>query len=69
MDKMVSMVLDLYRKSVDQVCVSDKELFEAEKTLSVAITSEKVISSSSDRVSQLLELIKHVDHLKYHVYG
>lgn len=64
MDKMVSMVLDLYRKSVDQV-----ELFEAEKTLSVAITSEKVISSSSDRVSQLLELKKHVDHLKYHVYG
>ena len=55
MDKMVSMVLDLYRKSVDQVGVSDKELFEAEKTLSVAITSEKVISSSSDRVSQLLD--------------
>lgn len=68
MDKMVSMVLDLYRKSVDQVGVSDKELL-AEKTLSVAITSEKVISSSSDRVSQLLELKKHVDHLKYHVYG
>lgn len=67
MDKMVSMVLDLYRKSVDQVGVSDKELFEAEKTLSVAITSEKV-SSYSDRVSQLLELKKH-DHLKYHVYG
>jgi len=44
MDKMVSMVLDLYRKSVDQVGVSD-------------------------RVSQLLELKKHVDHLKYHVYG
>ena len=37
MDKMVSMVLDLYRKSVDQVGVSDKELFEAEKTLSVLI--------------------------------
>lgn len=69
MDKMVSMVLDLYRKSVDQVGVSDKELFEAEKTLSLAITSEKVISSFSDRVSQLLELKKHVDHLKYHVYG
>lgn len=68
MDKMVSLVLDLYRKSVDQVGVSEKELFEAEKTLSVA-TSEKVINGSSDRVSQLLELKKHVDHLKYHVYG
>lgn len=44
MDKMVSLVLDLYRKSVDQVGVSEKELFEAEKTLSVAITSEKVIN-------------------------
>ena len=62
MDKMVSLVLDLYRKSVDQVGVSEKELFEAEKTLSVAITSEKVINGSS-------ELKKHVDHLKYHVYG
>lgn len=31
MDKMVSLVLDLYRKSVDQVGVSEKELFEAEK--------------------------------------
>lgn len=61
MDKMVSFVLDLYRKSVDQVGVSEKELFEAEKTLSV--------NGSSDRVSQLLELKKHVDHLKYHVYG
>ena len=48
---------------------SEKELFEAEKTLSVAITSEKVINGSSVRVSQLLELKKHVDHLKYHVYG
>lgn len=54
---------------MDQVGVSEKELFEAEKTLSVAITSEKVINGSSDRVSQLLELKKHVDHLKYHVYG
>lgn len=69
MDKMVSLVLDLYRKSVDQVGVSEKELFEVEKTLSVAITSEKVINGSSVRVSQLQELKKHVDHLKYHVYG
>lgn len=69
MDKMVSLVLDLYRKSVDQVGVSEKELFEAEKTLCIAITSENVINGSSDRVSQLLELKKHVDHLKYHVYG
>lgn len=69
MDKMVSLVLDPQTFCRDQVGVSEKELFEAEKTLSVAITSEKVINGSSDRVSQLLELKKHVDHLKYHVYG
>ena len=58
---MVSLVLDLYRKSVDQVGVSEKELFEAEKTLSVAITSEKVINGSSDRIfrARLLLAIRY----------
>lgn len=68
MDKMVNLVLDLYRKSVDHASVSENELFEAEKTLSVAITAEKV-NGSNDRILQLTELKKHVDHLKYHVYG